>query len=296
MVQVEDLSLCSNSVGVTKGKVYIPENEGILMGEKYNLDQLSSFVTAIRDAGLGIQGIHPSYYLVSLNGGLPLFDVLNLVDRTVDSDKAIYFPGSSKINNSAEVLTRCFENFFLERKDQGLDRNPIASLDEVVSGRSVERLVNAYNAASRRIARSHLGGSQKQQEFVEKEARELREQFPLYVFGIREARPAGNKMDQKYLNRVKAGEVMEYPASKIITMDDHDFETIRFDHASSSGSVGHIYYPRVKEVVFTSQYRQFLDDVARFVGVDPETVNPARLRVSSDCEKYSKKPGNHIVG
>lgn len=263
------------------------------MAYKYSEDQLKDFVEAIRDASVAIDSKNPSYYLVSLNGGLPLFDILTIVDRNVDPGKAIYFPGSSKIQNSAQVMTRCFENFFLERQDLSDEQKRIVSLDEVVCGSSVERLFNAYNAASRKIARANLGNSQREREHIEAESAKLRNHFPLSVFGIKEIRDKRVKMNTDYLKRVKNGEVMEFPTGKILTMDDPDYETVEFDHPNSSGFSGQGYFPKVRALVLRDSYLNLLGDVSRLSGVNPESINPVRARVSSDCAKYSQKPNYH---
>jgi len=263
------------------------------MIREYNRGEFENFVEAIRSASKKINERSPSYYIVSLNGGLPLFDLLTIIDRNTDPDKAIYFPGSSKIQNSAEVLTRCFENFFLEKQDQDSEENPIVSLDEVVCGSSIERLINSYNSASRRVARANLGGSQKQREYVEEESKKLREQFPLLVFGIREIRETGTKMNGKYLKRVKSREILEFPTKKIITMDNPDYQTIKFAHPNSSGFSGQGLFPKVKEIIIGEDYLNLLRDAAMFVGVDPDRIDPIRARVASDCDKYSKKPQYH---
>ncbi len=259
----------------------------------YNGGELGDFVNAIREASVSITSKNPSFYIISLNGGLPLFDILSIVDRNVDVNRAVYFPGSSKINNSREVLTRCFENFFLEKKDESNEVRPLVSLDEVVAGRSVERLINAYNSASRRIARNYLGGSQKQASLVEKESAILRDRFPLHIFGIREARPGKYNLDGHYKQLVMGGKVNEFQTKKIITMDNLDYQTVKFAHPLTKGFTGQAYQPRVEEVILTRKYIDLLHDIARLVGVDPESVNPIRARVALNCEKYSKKPEYH---
>ena len=74
-------------------------------------------------------------------------------------------------------------------------------------------------------------------------------------------------------------------------MDDPDFETVRFQHPASSGfNNGVAFYPKIKEIVLTQPYRELLKDVARVMGVDPESVEPSRVKIDSDCEFYSRKP------
>lgn len=259
--------------------------------EKYTSEDLESFVTAIRNASLAIAKINPAHYIISLHGSLPLFDILAMTDRDVKSDKAVYFPGASKIKDSSEVLTRCFENFFLEKQDERDDVRPLASIDEVVSGGSIARVLNAYHSASRKVARINLGNSQKLREDVEKASKQLREQFPLVIYGIREMRQEGTKMNSEYLERIGRGEVLEFPTKKIITMDDLDYQTVEFDHPNSSGFAGQCYFPKIKKIVISAEYRDLISDVAKFIGIDPNTVELARARVSSDCDKYAKKIG-----
>jgi len=260
--------------------------EGI---KKYTREELESFVEGIRGAAVKIRELNPGYHIVSLNGGLALFDVLGIVDIDVDSDRAFYFPGSSRIQNSKEVLTRCFENFFLEKQDEVNERCALASLDEVVGGHSVERVVNSYNAASKRVARFNLRGTERRKGDVEDEAYTLRENFPLTIFGIKDMRNTGRRMSREYSSRVDSGDILEFPVKKIITMDDIDYEIVRFAHPESSGFSGQGYYPRVKEITRTSEYNALLRDVAGYVGADPDKIHLDRARIISDCDKYSRK-------
>lgn len=271
------------------------ENSDTEKIEKYTQEELESFVDGIRRAAVKIRELDPGYYVVSLNGGLALFDILNIIDVDVDPNRAVYFPGSSRIKRSRDVLRNCFENFFLEKQDETNEWCSLVSLDEVVGGHSVERVINAYNAASRRVARFHnLRGAERRREDIDAIAYELRELFPLTILGIRDMRKTRRRLNQRYLrlsdpeneNRM----IFEFPVKRIITMDDPDYDTVKFAHPKSSGWSGRDYYPKVEWTGEKTLYRDLLRDVARYVGVDPETVDPIRARVDTDCEKYSKKP------
>jgi hypothetical protein len=219
-----------------------------------------------------------------------LFDILCINNRDVDKDAAVYFPGSSKIKDSYKVLTNCFCNFITEKQYETNEPRNLASLDEIVSGGSVSRIINAYNSASRLVARSNLSVSEKQREQIEAEADSIRKQFPLMIYGIKEVREKGTEMKAEYLNKVQRGEVLEFPTKRIITMDNEDYQTVKFAHPNSSGFNGQCgFYPKVQEIVLTEPYLSLLSDVARLIGLDPESVNPARSRVMSDCAKYSAK-------
>lgn len=263
------------------------------MVEKYSRDELESFVEGMRKVSVDLREINPAFYIVSLNGGLPLFDVLTIVDPSVDTSKAVYFPGSSRIKNSEEVLTRCFENFFLEQQDRGDAEHvrSLASLDEVVGGHSVGRLFNCYQGASRRVARYNLNSTENEvrKGAVDEEAYDLRKQFPLKVFGVRDMRDQDRRMREEYKKRVKTKEISEYPIYKIITMDDPDYETVKFAHPQSSGFAGVGYYPKVQEIVRTALYDELLRDIAGYMGANPDEIHLSRSRVISDCEKYAKK-------
>ena len=93
--------------------------------EKYSREDLESFVNGIISASKSMRYIHSRsqktlqeidnpYYVVNLHGSLPLFDVLTIVDQDIDVDRAVYFPGSSRIQNSSDILRYCFENFLWE--------------------------------------------------------------------------------------------------------------------------------------------------------------------------------------
>ncbi|MBS3081026.1 hypothetical protein J4221_06120 [Candidatus Pacearchaeota archaeon] len=280
--------------------------------EKYSREDLESFVNGIISASKSMRYIHSRsqktlqeidnpYYVVNLHGSLPLFDVLTIVDQDIDVDRAVYFPGSSRIQNSSDILRYCFENFLWEKQYETDKTSPLFSIDEVVGGHSVERVVNAYNSAIRRIATQNLRGTERRKRDIEEVSFDLKQQFPLYIFGIRDLARFRNRiknrenMNKRYLelsnprneNRV----IYEFPVKKIITMDDPDFELIEFKHPTSSGwkpSSG--YYPKIDSLKFSHYYMDLLHDIARIVGVNPETVDPSRARIRTHCERYSKKP------
>lgn len=277
----------------------------------YEYNELESFLNGIIDASKSMKEVYKNlsikaeseekpidsvYYIVSLNGGLSLFDIMNITDPSLDINRAVYFPGSSKILNSGQVLRNCFENFIWERHENNDSITPLFSLDEVVGGHSVERLVNSYNSAIQRVARAYLN-TQKQEirkGAVNDISYDLREQFPLRIFGIRDMRELNRKMNERYRrlsnsdnsNRI----INEFKVLKIITMDNPEYEVVRFERPNSSGWSGGGYYPKVKELVETRAYMDLLHDVARFVGADPELVSPSRARIKTHSEKYSKKP------
>lgn len=234
------------------------------------------------------------HYIVSLHGCLPLFDILNIVDAMVDTDKAVYFPGSSRIKDSREVLRRCFENFLREKDEETGDVTPLFSLDEVVGGHSVERLIRSYETGVRRLASHRLRGSERRMSDVDEWVYDLKQKFPLRVFGLRDMRNPNRKMSWEYLKRVEDGEIFEIPVKKIITMDDPDYESVRFAHPVSKGwQASEGFFPRIEEVTRTRVYENFLKDVARYMGADPDRINLERSRLISDCEKYSRKPEHH---
>jgi hypothetical protein len=279
--------------------------------EKYTREELLSFIDGIRGASAKMKsvyseleerareedrGIEPPCYIINLHGSLPLFDILTIIDPNVDTDRAVYFPGSSRIQKSKEVLRRCFENFLWEKQDEVGNQTPLFSLDEVVGGHSVERMINAYNAALRRVAKENLKGTERRKGDIDEVSYDLRNQFPLYVMGIKDSRNLCRNMNRRYLVLSNSSNpdrvVQEFPVKKIITMDDPDFETIRFQHPVSSGwTPENGYYPRIAEVCEKRPYMDLLHDVARFVGADPEMVDPSRARVSTHCDRYSQKPG-----
>lgn len=268
---------------------------------KYTNEELDSFINGIIEARDEIKKWNPGYYIISLVGGLPLFDILGIVDKDLDTDLAFYFPGSSKIDDSKRVLRNCFINFFLEKQDEVCEKAPLASLDEVVGGHSVERLFNAYYSAARQVTIYNLkkGGAIPLAHLADDELHSLTEKFPLRAFGIRDTRNLKRKkrikMSREYKKRRTRREILEFPVDKIITMDDLDYKVVEFDHPGSSGWTSG-YYPRVKEIIRTREYDSLLRDIAMKIGTDPEKINLERSRVISDCEKYVRKPNFEYSG
>jgi hypothetical protein len=257
--------------------------------DAYTKEQLESFVSGIIEADKKIREISPDYLIVPLNGGSPLFDSLCIVDRELDPNIAVYFPASSKIKDSSKIVTNCFENFFFEREGEK-DKTKLVSLDEIVSGNSVCRIRACYNSAARNVAKEHLGKGSKMED-VENEKAAVMGHFPYTLIGLREQEGRSDKFSFAYQEYVKEGKILPINVKKIITMDNPDYHTPRFDYPHIKGFNGQSYYPWLKECEVTSKYLEFLADIAKSVGVDPETVNPQNLkRMIDDSKKYSKNP------
>lgn len=281
--------------------------------KKYTRDDLESFVNGITNASRTMKQVYEKitkesrkeigspYYIVNLHGSLPLFDILTIVDQDIDVDRAFYFPGSSRIQHSSDVVRYCFENFLWEKQDEGNAVSPLFSIDEVVGGHSVERVINSYNSAVRRVARQNLRGTERRKGDIEEESFDLLQQFPLTIFGIHDLGRFKNKikererMNCRYLElsdpNNKDRIIYEFPVNRVITMDDPDYELVKFQHPTTSGwkpSGG--FYPKIESLITSRYYMDLLHDVARIVGVNPELVDPSRARVRTHCERYSVKP------
>lgn len=256
------------------------------------------FIKSLKIAGEKIKEIYPQYLMISLNGGLPLYECLSIIDRDLaeqlkDINNVVYFPASSKIQNSGVVVQNCFENFLLEKFDESNRTRKIVSLDEVLGGGSVCRLLNGYHYASRQLARRNLKRNEKEikQEYVDDEAQKIRERMPYKIVGLREERPSA-VISKEYQNYIDEGTVIEIPVKEILTLDNEKLQIIKWDHPNSSGYVGSSYWPRIKGFDVKDSYLDFLRKVASYVGVNPATVSGPILaeKIRSDCAKYSKKP------
>jgi hypothetical protein len=284
------VNLFYNYKGVTDRKVFKEKESRFFMKtQHYTRGDFEDFMDGIKRASSVVRTLSPDIYMVSLNGGQPLFDLLTVSDRDIDPLLAVYFPMSSKIKNSAKVAERCFTNLFLERQHQGQDQpQVIVSLDEVVSGGSVDKILNAYDSATRIVAKYNIGRHDRGE--ISKEARSLAQQFPLKIIGMKETRD-GVRFAKKYCGHVNKGRVHEVPVRRILTMDDPDMHIPSFDHPTSSGWNGQGYFPTVGDLKITTKYLEFLQEAARYFGVDPSTVSPQGIaRIREHSTRYSAKP------
>jgi len=259
----------------------------------YTKEQFNSFLEAMVLANKRIKEENPSLLLVTLNGGLPIYDCLTIINPELDdSTRVVYFPASSTIMDCKTVTEHCFENLLSERIDHSDKPRKIVSVDEVVSGGSVSRLINAYESATRQIARKNLRGNDKpsKQNEINQEAKVMQGLMPYQIVGLKQPRP-GVVMSHEYEEHVKQGYIFEIPVPKIITMDNTDIQIIEWDHPSTSGYHGDKFWPRVRGFNVKNSYLDFLRSVAAYIGINPDTVGPKNLeRIRSDCAKYSKKP------
>lgn len=278
----------SNSIVVSKEKFLNSISLCLAMERKKYKELFEDFVEGIKNASKKIKEIGPDYLIVSLNGGLPLYDSLTIIDRDFDDPSmVVYMPTSSKFKDSVPLTRRCFENLLSEKLDESDKSRKFVSLDEILSGGSVARLLNSYHFASRQIAKKNLQkyGKQPVQKIIDEEAEKIRERMSYQIVGLREQRPE-LKMKNEYIKNVKEGLISEIPVSKIITLDNKDVQIIEWLKPRDA----QFYLPKIVNFQIKISYLNFLESIATYVGVDPENVGPKNLeKIKNDCEKYSKK-------
>lgn len=108
-------------------------------------ETLKSFVKGMEHVDEKIEEINPDYIIAPMIGAIPFIDTLNIINEDFDNFKVEYVPASNKIHNLKFVLRNWFNNFLDENaSDNGLT---LLSLDEVVSGNSLQRVYKQFDNA-----------------------------------------------------------------------------------------------------------------------------------------------------
>lgn len=104
------------------------------------------------------------------------------------------------------------------------------------------------------------------------------------TIGIEDSKKSDKEKTYEFL-RV-AGRVIPVPVESILGMDDSRFGTPVFERVSCTRTGRSMYSPRVIGFDVTSAYVTFLQELARYVGVNPANVAPVNMSAILDSSKY----------
>ncbi|MEA3329577.1 MAG: hypothetical protein U9Q06_02425 [Nanoarchaeota archaeon] len=116
-------------------------------------DNLKSYADAMMDASSIITQLNPDFIVAPMLGSIPFIDAMAIVDSNFDPTKVVYMPASSRIKEINNVMKNWYTNFLEDIVDFPYEFPRIVGIDEVVSGSSVTRCMNAVDIASNRIRR-----------------------------------------------------------------------------------------------------------------------------------------------
>ena len=241
---------------------------------------LESFVRSFEQVAETIKERNPDCIIAPMFGAVPFIDILNIVDDEFPNHKVMYVPASNKVYRLREVLRAVFEKVIQEKAPDG---GSFLSIDEVISGNSLQRVFKQFDAArvnyaNRRTVELYGENTDFRKDNVAAYRDNLRDSIRYNSIGIVDSRMKrkGKSMSKGYTELIDRGIVLPIDTECIITMDRMEFFPARYKIAKDcQGKKVHL--PVVTNFNINPKYVDFLGEVAAAVGKDPAEVTVSNL-------------------
>ena len=265
----------------------------------YTLEEVVSLAEGMKKASEIIREFDPDYVLAPITGAIPFIDLINIVDPEFKDLTIEYVPSTSKFENLIELTDDWFYNFLTENHLSG-ETLKLISVDEVVSGTSAYRNYQRLNKTLERMTKEEMKNmlglticrnSKNVEGAVEQYKQMLRDLKDLIVYktvGIQDEKGKNQRRNNKsYRRMLRRGIVKPVDVKSIITMDNADFCPVMLKFSYKKESTGRPFYlPEIESFNISPEYLGLLQDVAKYVGVDPSTVSPRNMSKISGFTKY----------
>jgi len=278
------------------------------MAINYTEEELESFVDGVVKARDLIKSKGPDFLIAPLGGAVPFIDIFCLSDSDYfDSVSMEFPPTSSRFENLDQMMGDWYYNFFRTNFAE-TERHPInmVSIDEIVGGGSAVRNHNYLNAGMRKFVREELEKLTGKQvdvassEFLQR-FNEMKNLVTYEAVGL--AHEGGNdqtakryakrrKHNQAYTRLVNEGKIIPIGVKKIITMDNPQLNPLKFSFVKNGSGKGH-FLPEIATVSYSTEYLDFLKNVAQYLGVDPVGANPSHTNNFRSFERYLSEQYKH---
>lgn len=253
----------------------------------YSNKDLESFVDGFIRASNILRSEKPNYLLAPITGAIPFVDALSIVDRRFDYNSVQYVPSTSKFNNLIDLMAGWYTGF-LESvyKEEPMK---IVSIDEVVGGSSVVRSFDAFKKAvsntAKRTTKEINGGAEDLKQLV----KDINKNIKYLSIGIVAEDKCKTRENKEYQRLLSKHKVIEVPVDRIITMDHEPLCPLKFKFSHKNGKERSLFKPEIESFEVSPEYIQFLQDVARYVGVDPSTVSPVNVSKINNFRDFIPK-------
>jgi len=143
-----------------------------------------------------------------------------------------------------------------------------------------KRILNRVYESNRELAKKNS------KEFVEIVKGALESKIVYSSMGIEDSKNEG-KRNSAYRDLRELGRVNPISVESILTMDKPDLCPIRFEELEKKKDRNYVAFsPKVKDFLVTPQYVDFLRDIARYIGKNPDEVSPVNMAAILDSSKY----------
>ena len=250
---------------------------------------IEAFVRSFEKVDGLVKKINPDIVIAPMVGAVPFIDVLNIIDGEFPNDKVEYVPASNKVHKVSDVLRGAFENLIREKVPEG---GKLLSLDEVVSGNSVQRVYRQFDAArtnyaNKRTVETYGEHTDFRDERVRAFRDSVRESIKYQSVGIVDSRMerAGKNMAEDYLTLVKNKIILPVKTDCIVTMDRADFFPATYKTAEDDQGKK-IFLPVIDKFDISPKYVDFLITVAEILGKDRNMVTVKNMGKIRDSYRF----------
>ncbi|PIN77613.1 hypothetical protein COV15_01655 [Candidatus Woesearchaeota archaeon CG10_big_fil_rev_8_21_14_0_10_34_12] len=253
--------------------------------KQYTQKELEEFTKGFKKAADIISMEKPDHILAPVIGAVPFVDVLSIVNRHFPLEIVSYPPNSSRFANRDELMRKWDINFLRENyANEGLK---IMTIDEVISGSSAVKGYIQFRRAIEDLARERSKGLENEIEALKHYTRKLGKKISYQILGITENR--GKRITHSFSRLMNKKIARRINFSKIFTMDNVDLNTVRLKVGPINAQGRQNYLPEIERFEISSEYLEFLQDIARCVGADPKNVNPVNLgKIKESLSEYLK--------
>jgi len=236
-----------------------------LMEKQYSFEELESFAKAMKGMSDFIRSQKPNYIFAPVIGSVPLIDALVITDRHFPFENVEYPPNSSRFTDREELIRKWYSNFLTSAYSG--EKMSIMCVDEVISGSSASK------------------GYQEFQKILNEKG--LAKQIDFTIAGIGEKPRRGRKRNHNFLRLVNNKKAKVFEAQKILTADNVLLNPIRLKIGQPNPQGRNTYLPEIESINYSPEYRELLEDLAKYCGTDPSQVSASNiLKVGNSLEKY----------
>ena len=255
----------------------------------YTDSELKSFVDGMINVDNLIKKLPYDHIIAPLLGAVPFIDVLAIINPNMNLNSVEYSPETSKFENLGELMGDWYFNFITQNHLEN-EEFKLLAIDEVVSGTSAIRGHKFFNKSLEKIAKKELSSFYKEFEINPNEDtpiggnfikdykerfKELKEKVTLITIGIEDKKGRDMREQNNKYNKLKEKNlIIPVEVERIIPMDNPAYSPVQLKFSHRNGHDRPFYYPEIESFNVTPEYIDFLCDIAKYMGFNPDSVNP----------------------
>ena len=261
----------------------------------YTSSELKSFVEGMIKVDRILKELSPDHIIAPLMSAIPFIDVLAIINPNLDLNSVEYSPETSKFENLGDLISDWYSHFISQKFLEDEELN-LVSINEVVSGTSAVRSYSFFSKVLERIAKEQVAElrdqdpSTKDKMFMEEYKRritDLKSRIIHKTIGIEDSKGVKQRDSNKPYNRLKReNHVIPVSVEKIIPMDNPMYSPAQLEFSHRNGHERPFYFPKIASFNMTPEYLEFLQDIARYIGADPQKVGPVNQSKILDFPRY----------